>query len=43
MKMKMYLKADNYSGYGFDYDPYPGDMYINGYLCDVKNTGDGSG
>ena len=29
------FKADDYSGYGFDYDPYPGDMYINGYLCDV--------
>lgn len=35
------FETDNYSGYGFDYDPYPGDMYINGYLCDVKNTGDG--
>lgn len=30
------FETDNYSGYGFDYDPYPGDMYINGYLCDVK-------
>ena len=32
---------DDYSGYGFDYDPYPGDMYIGGYLCDVDNAGDG--
>lgn len=31
---------DDYSGYGIDYDPYPGDMYINGYLCDVDNAGD---
>ncbi|MDO5339300.1 MAG: hypothetical protein Q4E78_04220 [Eubacteriales bacterium] len=30
---------DDYSGYGIDYDPYPGDMYINGYLCDVDNAG----
>jgi hypothetical protein len=35
------FKADDYSGYGFDYDPYPGDMYINGYLCDVDNVEDG--
>lgn len=35
------FKADDYSGYGFDYDPYPGDMYINGYLCDVDNAEDG--
>lgn len=35
------FKADDYSGYGFDYDPYPGDMYINGYLCDVDNSEDG--
>lgn len=35
------FETDNYSGYGFDYDPYPGDMYINGYLCDVDNVEDG--
>ncbi|MFQ7394048.1 MAG: hypothetical protein ACLRMX_02095 [Lachnospira eligens] len=35
------FETDNYSGYGFDYDPYPGDMYINGYLCDVDNAEDG--
>lgn len=31
---------DDYSGYIYGYDHGPGEMYIDGYLCDVENIGD---
>lgn len=35
------LVQDSYSGYPWYDDPYPGSMFIDGYLCDVENIDDG--
>lgn len=35
------VDMEDYSGFGFDYNSTPGDMYIDGYLCDVSAVGSG--
>lgn len=33
------VDMEDYSGFGYDYNSTPGDMYVDGYLCDVSAVG----
>lgn len=35
------VDMEDYSGFGYDYNSTPGDMYVDGYLCDVSAVGGG--